>query len=45
VAGQGDVVATIEAAKQALRDAPADPAIDAAQTPDQLKAAWPLPAV
>lgn len=27
--------------KQALRDATADPAIDAAQTPEQLKAAWP----
>ena len=29
--------AAIAAAKKALRDAPADPAIDAAQTPDQLK--------
>jgi hypothetical protein len=33
--------ATIAAQKQALRDAPASPAIDAAQTPEQLKAAWP----
>ena len=45
VAGKGDVVANIEAAKQALRDAPADPGIDGAQTPDQLKSVWPLPAI
>jgi hypothetical protein len=43
VAGQSDVVANIEAAKQALREAPADPGIDAAQTPDELKSVWPLP--
>jgi hypothetical protein len=30
--------ATIAAEKQALRDAPADPAIDAAGTPEELKA-------
>lgn len=29
------------AKKQRLRDLPADPAIDAAQTPEELKAAWP----
>ena len=36
---EGDTAAqaAIISAKQALRDAPADPAIDAAQTPDQLK--------
>lgn len=40
---QGDVgaQAAIAAAKQALRDAPADPAIDAATTPEQLKAVQP----
>jgi hypothetical protein len=43
VAGQGDAIANIEAAKQALREAPADPGIDAAQTPDELKSVWPLP--
>ena len=32
----------IVAKKQALRDAPADPAIDAATTPDQLKAFQPI---
>lgn len=31
----------VAARKQALRDAPQDPAINAAQTPDELKAAWP----
>jgi hypothetical protein len=30
----------IVAAKQALRDAPASAAIEAATTPDELKAAW-----
>ena len=30
----------IVAKKQALRDAPANAAIDAAKTPDELKAAW-----
>lgn len=40
---QNDVGAqsAIAAAKQALRDAPADPAIDAATTPEQLKAVQP----
>ena len=32
--------AAIESKKQALRDAPANAAIDAAKTPDELKAAW-----
>lgn len=36
----GADTAAIVAAKQALRDAPAAPAIDAASTPDELKAAW-----
>lgn len=31
----------ITARKQALRDAPADPAIEAAKTPEELKAVWP----
>jgi hypothetical protein len=31
--------------KQALRDAPADPRIDAATTPDELKAVQPIPNV
>ena len=31
----------IEAQKQSLRDATADPAIEAAQTPEALKAVWP----
>lgn len=35
----------IVAAKQALRDAPADPAIDAATTPDELTAVQPIPDV
>ena len=40
---QGDTAAqaAIAAAKQALRDAPADPAIDAAQTPEELKLVQP----
>lgn len=33
--------AQVVARKQALRDAPADPRIDAAQTPEELKAVWP----
>ena len=33
--------ARIAKQKEALRNAPADPAIDAAQTPEELKAAWP----
>lgn len=32
----------IASRKQALRDAPADPRIDAAKTPDRLKAVWPV---
>ena len=31
----------IETERQALRDVTADPAIEAAETPDQLKAVWP----
>lgn len=34
--------ALIIAKKQTLRDLPADPAIEAATTPEQLKATWPL---
>lgn len=33
--------AAIVAQKQALRDVTADPAIEAAQTPDELKMVWP----
>lgn len=33
--------ADISAKKQALRDLPADPAIEAAKTPDELRAFWP----
>lgn len=36
----GADTAAIVAAKQALRDAPAASAIDAALTPDELKQAW-----
>jgi len=36
----GADTAAIVAAKQALRDAPAAAAIEAASTPDELKAAW-----
>ena len=36
----GDDTSTIVADKQALRDAPAAAAIDAATTPEELKAAW-----
>ena len=40
---RGDTAAqaSLAAAKQALRDAPADPAIDAAQTPEELKLVQP----
>lgn len=38
---RGADTAAIVAAKQALRDAPADPRIDAATTLDALKAVWP----
>lgn len=34
--------ADIAEKKQALRDAPADPAIEAAATPEELKAIWPF---
>ena len=33
--------AAVSTKKQALRDAPADPAIEAATTPEQLRAVWP----
>ena len=36
----GANTAAIVAAKQALRDAPASAAIEAATTPDELKASW-----
>ena len=39
--GDTDAQAAIAAAKQALRNAPADPAIDAAQTPEELKLVQP----
>ena len=39
-AGDTDAQATVSAEKQALRDATAAAAIDAATTPDALKAAW-----
>lgn len=39
-AGDTDTQATVAAEKQALRDATAAAAIDAAKTPDALKAAW-----
>lgn len=39
--GDADKVVAIRAEKQALRDAPADPAIDAAQTPAELAAVIP----
>ena len=39
--GDTDAKAAIAAAKKALRDAPADPAIDAAQTPEELKLVQP----
>jgi hypothetical protein len=38
---QGKDAAVIVSKKQELRDVTADPAIDAAQTPEQLKAVWP----
>ncbi|TWT11879.1 hypothetical protein FQU96_14705 [Reyranella sp. CPCC 100927] len=41
--GDADAKATIVARKQVLRDAPNDPAIEAAQTVDDLRAVWPLP--
>ena len=37
----GSNTTSIVAAKQALRDVTIDPAIDDAQTPDELKAVWP----
>ncbi len=40
----GDVMKKqqIAAQKRTLRDVPADPAIEAAQTPEELKAVWPV---
>jgi hypothetical protein len=40
-AGDADRKKQIAARKQALRDAPADPRIDAARSPDELQAIWP----
>lgn len=40
--GKGEPVTAIEAQKQKLRDAPADPKIAEAKTIEDLKAAWPL---
>lgn len=40
-AGDSAGAAAAEAKRQELRDAPAYPAIDAAATPEELKAAWP----
>ncbi len=37
----GEDTSPIVAQKGALRDAPQDPAIDAATTPEELKAVWP----
>lgn len=39
--GDADAKATGVARRDALRDAPADPAIDAATTPEELSAVWP----
>lgn len=41
-AGDAARQAEIAATKQALRDAPADPRIDAATTPEALRQVWPL---
>ena len=41
-AGDATALAAVAAAKKKLRNAPAHPDIDAAQTPEQLKAVWPL---
>lgn len=38
---QGGDVAEIAAQKQQLRDVTKDPALDAAATPEELKAVWP----
>lgn len=39
---KGESTAEIVSNKQALRDVTADPAIEAAQTPEELKAVWPV---
>ncbi len=39
-----ELLATVAQAKQMLRDAPAHPDIEAAQTPEELKTVWPFPA-
>lgn len=39
--GDSVKLAEVTAQKQALRDAPADLALDAAKTPEELKAIWP----
>jgi hypothetical protein len=40
--GDADAKAAVVAKKKALRDAPADPAIDAATTVEELKKVWPF---
>ena len=40
-AGDTGAKADIAKRKQALRDVTADPAIEAARTPDELRAVWP----
>jgi hypothetical protein len=42
-AGDAARQAEVAAQKQALRDAPAHPDIEAAETPEALKAVWPMP--
>jgi hypothetical protein len=39
---QGQPTGPITAQKQALRDVTADPALEAAKTPDELRAVWPI---
>jgi len=41
-AGDTEAKAAVVARKTVLRDAPADPAIDAAATPEDLKKVWPF---
>jgi hypothetical protein len=40
--GNAEAKASVVAAKKVLRDAPADPAIDAAITVEELKKVWPF---
>jgi hypothetical protein len=41
-ANDNGLMQQVSRAKQLLRDAPANPAIEAAQTPEELKAIWPI---